>query len=282
MDFISRNLQKELSLDEIAAQAYFSKYHFHRIFKACTGETVSAYIRRLRLEKAANRLLSDSGETITTIAMDCGFTSSQNFATVFKKQFGMSPKIFQDNYNSDLWAAPAPDIIKSEKARENTVFAQRSRLWIDLMKMPEFNVAYKRIIGPYDFVKANQAFDKMFTRLAPLCDIHTSISLGVVWDNPEVTAPENCRYDACITVPDSVPDSIETQTIPEGEYVVSHCEISSYAALESVYGQIFSGWFPQNNYVPADSISYEIYLNNPANHPRGSLLIDICIPVEEI
>lgn len=58
MNFISRNIERDLSLEEIADKVSFSKFHFHRIFKAVTGETVAGFTRRLRLELAANRLLS--------------------------------------------------------------------------------------------------------------------------------------------------------------------------------------------------------------------------------
>jgi len=76
MNFISQNIERDLSLDEIAETASFYKYHFHRIFKAVVGETVASIIRRLRLELAANRLLSKHHDDITTIAMDGGFSSS--------------------------------------------------------------------------------------------------------------------------------------------------------------------------------------------------------------
>jgi AraC family transcriptional regulator len=77
MNFISHNLDRDLSLEEIAGTANFSMFHFHRIFKAVVGETVAEFTRRLRLELAANRLLSNRHDSITAIAMDCGFSSSR-------------------------------------------------------------------------------------------------------------------------------------------------------------------------------------------------------------
>lgn len=79
LDYISENYHKELSLEEIAGSAHFSKFHFHRIFKAVTGETVSGFLRRIRLEKAANQILTDADKSITSIAIDCGYGRSQNF-----------------------------------------------------------------------------------------------------------------------------------------------------------------------------------------------------------
>ena len=95
MNFISRNLDRDLSLEEIAGAASFSMFHFHRIFKAVVGETVAGFTRRLRLEFAANRLLSNQHDDITTIAMDCGFSSSQNFAKAFRQHFGTTPSEYR-------------------------------------------------------------------------------------------------------------------------------------------------------------------------------------------
>ena len=92
MNYISRNIKRDLSLEEIAETASFSMFHFHRIFKAVAGETVAGFTRRLRLELAANRLLSVKQNDITTIAMDCGFSSSQNFAKAFRIDTFRIPK----------------------------------------------------------------------------------------------------------------------------------------------------------------------------------------------
>jgi AraC family transcriptional regulator len=68
----------------------FSPFHFHRIFSAMVGETLSSFIRRLRLERAASMLIDHPKQTITEIAMACGFSSSASFARAFAERFGMS------------------------------------------------------------------------------------------------------------------------------------------------------------------------------------------------
>ena len=68
MDYISARLAENPTLDEIAESAAFSKYHFHRVFKGVTGETVADFTRRLRLERAAQHLLFDMNRDVTDIA----------------------------------------------------------------------------------------------------------------------------------------------------------------------------------------------------------------------
>lgn len=285
VDFILKHQDEDLSLDEIAQSANFSKYHFHRIFKSVTNETVSAFIRRIRLEKAANRLLSDTGETITMVAFDCGFTSSQNFATAFKKHFRMSPKQFKETYSLEKWQA-----LNKTGKDQTPVFQDNSKndptqnLWINLMEMPSYNVAYERIRGPYDMATYDKAFEKLLNWAYRKCDISASLMMGIIWDNPDITDPEQCRFDICVTVPEKImpQDGFGVQEIKGGLYVVGHSEISTYQDLENIYETIFSSWFTTNDYIPLDSPSYEIYLNQTENHPRKNLLIDICIPVTGI
>lgn len=90
MDYIDEHLGGPLTLDELAGIAAFSPFHFHRIFAALVGETPGQYVRRLRLERAAQQLVAAPRKPITSVALDCGFSGSAPFARAFKESFGMS------------------------------------------------------------------------------------------------------------------------------------------------------------------------------------------------
>jgi AraC family transcriptional regulator len=70
--------------------AAFSPFHFHRVFRAITGETLFGFIHRLRIEKAAGALLNHPDQSVLEIALDHGFASAATFARAFKLRFGMS------------------------------------------------------------------------------------------------------------------------------------------------------------------------------------------------
>src|SRR5690606_24461858 len=70
--YIQSQLESELSLEILARRVGFSPYHFHRVFREVMGEPVKAYVRRLRIDRAAYRL-KISQETIMPIALDAGF-----------------------------------------------------------------------------------------------------------------------------------------------------------------------------------------------------------------
>ncbi|MFD0712886.1 helix-turn-helix domain-containing protein [Paenibacillus sp. GCM10027626] len=83
-------LGSSLSIPELAEEAGLGTTHFYRLFQEMTGLTPKAYIEHLRIEEASRRLLY-TDESITSLAMDLGFTTSQHFATVFRRIKGRTP-----------------------------------------------------------------------------------------------------------------------------------------------------------------------------------------------
>ncbi len=90
IDYIEENLDYELTLQAIAQKAGISQWHFQRIFKALTNETIKTYIRSRRLANAFEKLLT-TNQKIIEIAITAGFESQQSFSRAFKKAFDMTP-----------------------------------------------------------------------------------------------------------------------------------------------------------------------------------------------
>lgn len=89
LSYINENITRQLSVDELAAVSYLSRYHFMRLFKSQTGCTVHTYIRQKRLTLAA-RLLRE-GMSATAVSAECGFSDYSTFHRAFKQTFGVSP-----------------------------------------------------------------------------------------------------------------------------------------------------------------------------------------------
>src|SRR5262245_54799166 len=92
LNYIREHLNDDLSVNTLAQIAYFSPFHFHRIFKTITGETLNDVVVRLRLERAIMLLRSSPKLPISEAAFTCGFASASNFARAFKKRYGMSAR----------------------------------------------------------------------------------------------------------------------------------------------------------------------------------------------
>lgn len=286
MNFISRNIERDLSLEDIARSASFSMFHFHRIFKAVVGETVAGFTRRLRLELAANRLISKSQDDITTIAMECGFSSSQNFAKAFRQHFQMTPTEYRKSkigniISKDENALSLQARYNSDTVSNNVINQERkNKMNAEVKEMSEYNVAYVRKLGPYCKETCEQAFTELMQWAGPRNLMGPGKILAVYWDNPEVTPPEKCRVDACVVVPEGTDTTgpINTQTISGGPYAVCHFELNT-ESFQQAWEDAFA-WLCNSGYECTDKPCYELYHNNAAEHPEGKCIFDICIPLK--
>ena len=94
VDFIEARLDEDIALGEVAKAASLSQWHFQRIFKSLTGETLKTYIRSRRMANALDRL-AGTDLRVLDIALDAGFGSQEAFAHAFKKAFGMTPTAYR-------------------------------------------------------------------------------------------------------------------------------------------------------------------------------------------
>ncbi|WP_422127412.1 helix-turn-helix domain-containing protein [Vibrio hannami] len=104
IDYILLNLHNQFSVEHVANYCNNSKYHFNRIFREQTGESIYAFVKKLRIETSAFRLGLHTNHSITDIALDYGYSSS-NFSTVFAKHMAISPSKLkklkrENNYDS--------------------------------------------------------------------------------------------------------------------------------------------------------------------------------------
>ena len=90
IEYINTHFAEKLSLDSIAKQIHLRKYHSARIFRDCTGSTVTDQINIRRCAEAKN-LITTSDTSISEIATICGFENASYFSKVFKKHFGIKP-----------------------------------------------------------------------------------------------------------------------------------------------------------------------------------------------
>ena len=112
--FIHQNADQLLDRTQLANMMGYSIPHFHRIFTAEMGENIAAYIRRIRLERAAQKLIHGATD-LMQVAMDAGFQSHAAFSKAFKHRFGYTPSEFRKlNFMIALEA-----VSKSKTKRDN-------------------------------------------------------------------------------------------------------------------------------------------------------------------
>lgn len=95
IDYIEKNLEKKINLDNISKNIGYSKFYLNRIFTKHTGITIYKYLRNRRLTIAAEQLVK-SDKPIIQIAYEAGYDTQQSFSFAFKKAYLYSPKIYRD------------------------------------------------------------------------------------------------------------------------------------------------------------------------------------------
>jgi AraC family transcriptional regulator len=292
IDYISENLDGDLRLEILAKEACFSIYHFHRIFKGMVGETVNDFIRRIRIEKAASLLAGQPGRSITSIALDCGFSGSATFAREFKSRFGVSASAFRESKIRKLKSNIGKTDSNNRKEASyifpynlsvNTLNERRIQMSVEVKEMPEMYVAYVRHIGPFNQIK--KAWAKLTRWAGPrgFLERKDVVCLELYHDDPDVTEPAKLRTDACITVPKDVKaeGEIGTTTISKGLYAVHHFEGKEDEIIKA-WNYICGEWLPESGYQPEDKPSFDIYHCCPDEHPEGKHVFDIYVPVKPL
>jgi AraC family transcriptional regulator len=266
--FVEEHFAEDIGLKEIADAACFSPFHFHRIFSAIQAEGPVDYLRRLRLEKAAVLLAIKPDQTITSIALETGFSSSSAFARAFLERFGIparayriksSRKAGKDRIPSEREGKPRRRIPSGWKKRSAGRYA-----FVGMRRMPALRLACVRSMSGYG-PAINKAWRTLFAWAYPRGIVGPAARMyGIPLDDPEVTPEKKCRYFAALSVgPEVVPDG------PVEIRIIEPCwcaEFSFEGGIEDFsrfYDWVYGEWLPKNGFLPDDKSSLEEYAPEP-------------------
>ena len=279
LNFINDHMREEIHLEDVARSAFFSQYHFHRIFTSLMEETPDDYIRRLRLEKAARFIRNRKDLSITTIAHDCGFSSSALFSKNFKKHFSITPVEWKNSKNKQMESKN-----KKANAPENYYTSNRiykGELTVEVLKMGAFKVAFMRHLGGYN-KETEKTFKRLLTWASPRGLILPSTKIiSILLDSPSITPEDKCRLYACISIdkPIEAAGDISIMEIPGGLYAKGKF-IGKRETIDSFYTKFFREWFPYSGFVPDDFPIYHVKANREDS--RHSFELDSYIKIKSL
>lgn len=230
MDYVEAHLADELTIEQLAQVAHFSPYHFHRIFSALTGETIGQFVSRLRLERAANRLVAQPGRPVTDVALDSGFSSPSSFSRAFREAYGMSPTQWRasgyerhERQSRDPQADPSARALAAsgrfgirgtrlsvETGRTiwDVATATLGQVAVHIEQLPHIEVAYVRYTGRYQGLAG--VFSELFRRLMTWAEPRGFVGPGTALyslyhDDPSLTDDDRLRVTVCVPVPADTP-----------------------------------------------------------------------------
>jgi AraC family transcriptional regulator len=300
LDYIDRHLDTPLDLASLAEVAHFSAFHFHRVFAAWMGETLGDYLRRRRLEVGALQLARLPQAPVLQIALAVGFGSGEAFARAFKLRFGCTPSAWREA-TPQRWADELAQVRRQQD--RNLDQAQRKPdqagnvlsgndqglthleplMDVTIATLPPTRVAYMRHIGSYG-APISRFWAEQFMPWRSAQGLDGAACFGIGRDDPHITPPEQCRYDACVQVPDDfvARSPVSVAQLPGGRYALG--------AFRGTGGQIGLAWSEMlREWLPASGMQgdarpfFEHYPVGSYYDPAtGVFSCQICLPVRPL
>jgi|GEM_PF-1368482 len=161
---------------------------------------------------------------------------------------------------------------------------QEDIMTVTIKSLPNYHVAYMRHTGPYGAGGGIPQLWQKLQRWAEARDLWTSdrVCLGIAIDDPMVTEPAKCRYDAAVVVPaDFKADSaVNLLDVPGGKHATVAFEGSSQRVAEP-WAKVFS-WLPQSGYQPDNRLGFELYVGEAWDGKTDAFRCEVCVPVRPL
>lgn len=289
IDHVLQNLDQSLRLELVAKAAGFSPFHFHRIFRLLVGESLSDFVKRVRLERALVLLSRRTWAvrrrpSLTDIAFACGFASSSDFTRCFRQRFGVPPSRF-DVAAFRLKRRKEWERAVTDPRRRNLLLRLKpgenpDRFTVRFRRLPPRTVAYLRVSNSFGGGVVPAA--ERLVKWAELQGLADGQWYGYMWDDPEIVAPQDCRYDVGLEIPAMVVaryGDVGRFEFPAMQ--VAEVEVKGGIDLEMrALDWLFGTWLPASGYVPTEQPCFEAWIGRPFAHGTERFELRLQIPIE--
>lgn len=279
VDYIEARLYEEIALQDVARAAGISQWHFQRIFKALTGETLKVYIRSRRLAGSLDRLLT-SQLRVLDIALLAGFESQEAFARAFKQAFGLTPQQYRTIGDKSLFLKKV-----SFDAGYLAHINQNLSLAPEIYVQPRLLLVGKRTL----FFSVDSEKNNIGEQLAPLwqgflahlSEIENRVSdycYGVV--RQEAPGSERLEYHAAtaVTAVGQLPEGFVAFELPAGKYA-KFAHRGPAQDVNHTVNYVYSTWLAQSEHRHTYAADLEIY--GADYHPTSAdSVLHYAIPID--
>ncbi|MGH1427666.1 MAG: AraC family transcriptional regulator [Arenicella sp.] len=257
LNLIHSDISADLPVKTLAKHAAFSEQYFHRLFKKVTGEPAHQYIRRTRLEAAANQLIFSPQLTVQVIAEECGFSSLSSFNKAFKSVYKTTPGEWRSRkkYAGKKHYLSDPEL---KEAFDRLIDAPLPEP--DIVNLDPFEVAYIRHKGYGRLIRKSWQLLQAWaiSEKRPFTQ-----QIGLHHSNPAIVPLDQCQYVACIKIEKPVirRGQINSATIPGGLHAAFHFQ-GKYGELLPRISKIQEEWLPNSSYIARTTPTLALYKKN--------------------
>lgn len=276
IDAVMAGLAGEVQLERVAKAAGFSPYHFHRIFKSLTGETLADFTTRVRLERAMRLMAHQPGLSLTDIAFECGFGSLSHFSRSFKRRFGSPPSAFDlDRHRAEH----RRDLEASFHLEELPQPGIDSSFDLTIRELAARSVAYYRVTRPYEGDRVVRSAERLIA-WAEQHDLADGQWLGYTWDDPEIVPMSKCRYDVGLEIPAEAFTGSSVGRLELPSMLVAEIEVNgSIEEEQTSIDWLYKTWLPRSGYVPANLPAFEAWEGLPFANGTEHFELRLQLPV---
>lgn len=259
------NPNGDLSLDALADVAALSRFHWHRVFRAMTGETCAHAVKRVRMHLASIALVT-TDDPVAQIAAAVGYPQTASFSRAFSEVYCRSPQVFR----SAGAIAPDPISLKGNL----TMFD------VEIRDVPARSVAALSHKGAYHEIgKTFQSLYAMIGSRGLFPEIREGVAL--YYCDPGQVPEKDLMSHAGVAMASGVPvpDGFESVAIATGPAAVLTLK-GPYAGLPKAWDYLFGAWLAESGREPRDEPSYEVYLNDPTDTAPDDLVTEVVLPLK--
>lgn len=270
VEFISKNIDGDLSLGKLADVAGVSPFHFHRQFRGLVGLGVARLVRLLRLRRAALQLAFEPNRSITEISFASGFGNTDSFARAFRRVYGQPPVSFR---RRPIWIT---DELVGALSR---LQEKQMNKEVEIVEFPETHVAAVEYRGPpqdeYSAVLRLVAWRRE-NGVRP----DQGKTIGVHYSDPSTCAPDDYRIDICVSYEGDVcanSHGVVAKSIPGGRCA----RIRHYGSREFIgeVDYIYRIWLPDSGEQLRDFPPFFHYVNVGTDVAEAEMITDVYLPL---
>ncbi|MEM8909370.1 MAG: AraC family transcriptional regulator [Bacteroidota bacterium] len=276
LSFIDENFKENINIEKVEAVCNYSYRNINRIFEALHHETIGKYIKRLRLEKAA-QYLKYSNMAVAEIGFEVGFEERAAFSKAFKNKYGCSPSAFRTSSES----------IRSiiQEALHPQENGARQKLQFEIEYLPDFEFFFLEYRGDYEAVSDIEAAWEPLIGYTIEKELvaEDSIFMAEILDDAEISDKINLRYHlGCILKHPLTftPDGLFRTKFHRRQKYAKFTHLGTHESCIEFYKELYAFWMLDVDLELVDRPTLEWYPNQEASTPPDEMLTVIYIPVQ--